>query len=176
MKALPMLPLNYTTSDEVRAGISHAYSGVFNPRGLEKIWHGPYGHMLSDIASTYNGHLVAHCQYPLWIPSLQALELKLREDFAEHGIDYDSGLENTDAALVDDGESDSSSEEDSDDDTGDFLAGLDSNEGRERSKRLAKHAAAQPLNEIQKQKNVVKGLRRTRNALFDADLKNYDRE
>lgn len=177
MKELPSSPSNYTTSDQVRAGISYAYSGVFNPRGLEKIWHGPYGHMLSDIASTYNGHLVVHCQYPIWIPSLQALDLELRQNFVKHGLNYDSGLEDTNAA-VDDEASDTSSEEDEDcdDDTGDFLAGLDSNEGRERSKRLAEHEATQPLNAVQKEKNVVKALRKMRYALFDAELENYERE
>lgn len=174
MKALPPHPLDYTSSDQVRAGISHAYSGVFNPRGLEKIWYGPYGHMFSELVSAYNGHLVAHCQYPLWIPSLQVLELKLRQDFKENGLDYESGdPEDTPPASDDDGTSDSSSEEDN---SGSFLGGLSSTEGREPSERLEKITATQALNVVQKRRNLVRGLLEKRAAIFDADLGNYERE
>lgn len=174
MKALPLHPLDYTTSDQVRTGISHAYSGVFNPRGLEKIWYGPYGHMFSELVSAYNGHLVAHCQYPLWIPSLQARDLKLRQDFKDNGLDYESGdPEDTPLASDDDGISDRSSEEDN---SGEFLVGLSSTEGREPSERLEKNTATQALNVVQKRSKLVKGLLEARAALFDAELAAYERE
>lgn len=93
-QGLPPRPPNCQTSKEVRSGISHAYSGAFNSRGLEKVWHGPYGHMFHDLAFPYDGHL--HSQYPLWIPSLVATELRLRQKFRDNEMSYDSDGEEND--------------------------------------------------------------------------------
>lgn len=178
MKPLPLKPPHYRTSEQVRVGISNAYSGVFNPRGLEKIWYGPYGHMLCDLASPYNGHIIAQCQYPLWIPSFFATELKLRKDFEENNVDYDMA---TDMGLAEAGEEELSDDDEENDnsDEEDFLPpdiASVPGESRARSERVVELVAKRVLTAEQERKNLVKGLLERRAALFDQNLDIYDRK
>lgn len=95
----PPPPPDYRTSDDVRTSISFAYSTLYNARGLEKIWYTPYSSMFSAMAESFSGDILVHPQHPLFIPSLVAAELNLRQEFLKHGLDFDD--ENTGLDLQD---------------------------------------------------------------------------
>lgn len=125
--------------------------------------------------------VVVHCQYPLWIPDFQAIELKLHADFAEQGLDYDTLEEIPVAALMttDDDKLDDSGEEDEEDGsdgTREFPAGMNSNEGHAPSERLADNEPAPELNEAQKKRKQVKELLKARAALFNAGVDVLDHD
>ncbi|KAF9455637.1 hypothetical protein BDZ94DRAFT_1316007 [Collybia nuda] len=166
MQTRPSRPSAYRTSAQVRTGIAHAYSGVFNPRGLEKIWYGPYGYMFCDLTSSYNGHITAHCQYPMWIPSFLALELKLRQDFKDNNVDYNL-VQDKDNTGESDDESIPDQEENNGDDSGEkgSSIGQPSNTGR-KSQRLIALKETQRLADVRKRRELVKNLLNRRKDLF----------
>lgn len=86
----PPPPAPYHTSEHVRNGISIAQSSVNNPRGLEKMWNGPYNQILHEITTSYRGgEFIVYSPYTLWLPSMIREEQALKKKFEAEGMDYD---------------------------------------------------------------------------------------
>ncbi|KAF8057970.1 hypothetical protein FPV67DRAFT_1786045 [Lyophyllum atratum] len=85
------LPPVYMTSDATAASVSLAYSSKFNSRGLERLWYSPYTHTFTDLVKPYNGHILVHPQYPIFVPSAITMKLQLMRDFEAAGRNYPGG-------------------------------------------------------------------------------------
>lgn len=166
------LPAPYQTSLAVRTAISQAYSGYFNARGLEAYWYAPYLHTFSELATPYDGHLIANCQHPLYIPALRMRELSIRKEFRDRQLPFDSDDEGynelTDEDLRDDGDGNNGD--------GDILGDLlDTGEDQGRtSKRLFEANIKRKKTELERRRGEMIELLKEKEQLIE-DMEEYAR-
>jgi len=146
----PTLPSPYHTTEQVRNGISLAYSNFNNPRGLEKMWNAPWLGTVNGLVAPYDGPFTVHSEYPMFIPSLIVKDLNLRRSFEENGLDYHD---------INDGQSSDDSESDEED----ILPAVHSHEGeRRQSARIPVLERRAKQRGEKRQRDVEKALRKER--------------